>query len=249
MVDPIRKKSPRAPSIGLEEALERALHAYDKERLHPAPADVIAQDIGYKGANSGTALQALASLRYFGLLERPRDGILAVSKDVESYKFAPHEVHRRELLVRFLRSPPLFAELLNKYSTGLPSDANLKHELIIQKGFTPAAADIALRAFKQSVQFARFFDKVDDPVPEDSDNEVARDEIAQPVVAERATNPKGQEPSSVEPAADLDRIPVRLPGNRRAWLLIPVPFYESDKARLKAQIDLLLTEENEGGAS
>jgi hypothetical protein len=30
-------------------------------------------------------------------------------------------------------------------------------------------------------------------------------------------------------------------------LVIPDPFFEADKARLKAQIDLLLTQDEEGG--
>jgi hypothetical protein len=42
-----------------------------------------------------------------------------------------------------------------------------------------------------------------------------------------------------------DRIPIRLPGGRRAWLEIPPVFYEADKARIKAQIDLLLTEDGD----
>lgn len=45
-----------------------------------------------------------------------------------------------------------------------------------------------------------------------------------------------------------DQIPVRLPGGRRAWLIIPTPFFDADKARLKAQIDLLLTQDEEDGA-
>ena len=49
----------------------------------------------------------------------------------------------------------------------------------------------------------------------------------------------------VSPVAGFDRIPVRLAGGRRAWLEIPTPFYAADKLRLKAQIDLLLTEEEE----
>jgi hypothetical protein len=36
---------------------------------------------------------------------------------------------------------------------------------------------------------------------------------------------------------------VRLDQSRRAWLEIPTPFYEADKKRLKAQIDLLLTDD------
>ena len=232
--------------MSLDEAIQRTLMAYDKERLHPAPAEVVAQNIGYKGANSGTALQALASLRYYGLLDRPRDGVLAVSKDVESYKFAPDERIRREILIRFLKSPPLYAELLEKYSAGLPSDANLKHELITQKGFTPAAADIVLRAFQRSVVFAEYF----------RDDNTARDQIehevlpkgpteAYPRVDDRAISRERNAPVT-DDEGDLDRIPVRLPGNRRAWLVIPMPFFNSDKARLKAQIDLLLTEDEDG---
>src|SRR5205814_1139396 len=104
--------------------------------------DVVAQNIGYKSANNGAALAALASLRYFGLLERPKDGFLAVTKDVEAFKFAPDERMKRSLLLGFLRRPQLYAELLEKYDSGLPSDANLRYELI-QRGFTPASAESA----------------------------------------------------------------------------------------------------------
>ena len=40
--DAVRKRSPRAPSIPLDDALDKALKIYDKERLHPAPTDVVA---------------------------------------------------------------------------------------------------------------------------------------------------------------------------------------------------------------
>jgi hypothetical protein len=38
---------------------------------------------------------------------------------------------------------------------------------------------------------------------------------------------------------------MRAKGARRAWLIIPTPFFVADKQRLKAQIDLLLTEDEE----
>jgi len=40
---------------------------------------------------------------------------------------------------------------------------------------------------------------------------------------------------------------VRLAGGRRAWIEIPTPFYLSDKRRIKAQIDLLLTDDEDEG--
>lgn len=255
MNESVRKKSPRSPSMTLDEALDRALRAYDRERLHAAPIDVVAQNIGYKTASSGAALGALASMRYFGLFERPKEGFLAVTKDVESYKFAPDERMRRSLLIGFLRRPQLYSDMLEKYNTGLPSDANLRFELINQRGFSPQAAESTLLAFRRSVEFAEFYSldheasqssSVDAVVPEVEDFD-GRD----------GPNGKGVQRSSdrLAPAAPqlheaqeipaLDRIPVRLPGGRRAWLYIPTPFFSTDKERLKAQIDLLLTEEDE----
>ena len=66
-----RKKSPRAPSSALDEALERALRLYEKERRHAVPMELAAQAMGYKGAKNGAALTTFATLRYYGLLDRP----------------------------------------------------------------------------------------------------------------------------------------------------------------------------------
>jgi hypothetical protein len=252
------KKSPRAPSMSLKDALERVMRAYDRERLHEAPTEVVAQNIGYKNANSGTALSAIASLRYFGLLIRPRNGFLAVSKEVETFKFAPTEVQRQALLATFLTKPPLYQDLLKKYVSGLPSDANLKYELI-ERGFIPAAAETALVAFRESVEFTRYFQNsneigtsIEDDEELSSQNE-SQANISSNIAAVLPT-PSGTVVStpSASPALPLhettdehDRIPVRLSGGRRAWLIIPTPFYQADKQRLKAQIDLLLAEDED----
>ncbi|MDB5823796.1 MAG: hypothetical protein JWR21_2500 [Herminiimonas sp.] len=250
MVDVPRKKSPRFPSMSLDEALDRAIKVYEKERLHAAAVDIVATHIGYKSANNGSALAALASLRYYGLLERPKEGFLAVSKDVESFRYAPEEEHRQALLIKFLKQPPLYAELLEKYATGLPSDANLRYELI-QRGFNPSAAAYALGVFKRSVDFAGFYDVAPTPVEaeavegnEQSTFSRVDDASAAPALFAAGRTTPVALPQSVE-HEDFDRIPVRLPGGRRSWLVIPTPFYSADKVRLKAQIDLLLAEDED----
>lgn len=245
--EPQRKKSPRAPSMALDEALERTMKVYDKERLHAAPTDVIAQHMGYKGANNGAALSALASIRYYGLVDRAGDGLLAVTKDVESYRHAPSEEIRRSFLRRFMTSPPIFAELLDKYSTGLPSDGNLKYELI-NRGFTPAAAASLVTVLRQSVEFVGVQAEESNSAEMSTDLPIASQDEARPLVNMRSAGATSQTDSRAEVNSsddeDHDRIPVRLPGGRRAWLLIPNVFFESDKTRIKAQIDLLLTEED-----
>jgi len=240
MSDIPRKKSPRAPTIALDEALDRALRAYEQDRLHSTPTDVFAQNIGYKSANNGAALSVLASLRYFGLVERQGDGMLAVAKNVETYKYAPNDALKRTVLLSFLRSPPLFEELLDRYDAGLPSDGNIRYELI-QRGFAPSAAEVVLVAFRRSVEFARAYES--DTSPRTLDPVVSLSSPPSP--SSTAPSSIGTKEGGVVPDEEFDRIPVRLPGARRAWLLIPTVFLESDKNRLKAQIDLLLTEDDE----
>ncbi|WP_442497454.1 hypothetical protein [Methylobacter sp. sgz302048] len=228
------------------------MKVYDRERLHSTPIEIVAQHLGYKSANNGSALSTLASLRYFGLLGRPKEGMLAVAKEVESYNFAPDEKLRRSLLLGFLERPALYSELLEKYESGLPSDANLKFDLI-QRGFAPQAAESALVVFKRSVIFADYFggepsDEVEGSVYDAQDNSilVANDFQSSAGKVSLTTPSSAVAIPQVEvDDAELDRIPVRLPGGRRAWLFIPTPFYDADKARLKAQIDLLLTAEDE----
>jgi hypothetical protein len=252
MNDVLRKKSPRAPSLPLDESVERALKIYDKERRHAAPTDVIAQNLGYKSANNGSALSTIAALRSFGLLEKAQEGKLAVAKDVEAYRFAPTDELKSQLRRKWLRTPSIFSELLEKYAEGLPSDASLRFDLI-QRGFTPSSAESTLAVFKKSIEFAKFFEESssDDRKAEGVETEAEADD--QPAAA--SVDVQSRPVENVAPAAasvapdGYDRIPVRLAGGRRAWLEIPTPFFEADKKRLIAQIELILTEDDAENSS
>lgn len=251
----VRKKSPRAPSISLDDALDKALKIYDKERLHPTSADIVAQHMGYKDANNGRALGSIASLRYYSLAERVGNGQIAVSKDVESYKYAPSDEMRKAYLGRFLAAPVLFAELLERYSDGLPSDDSLRYELI-QRKFLPSTAESVVGIFKKSIEYAKVYETAqiaqssDNVVPEalseesDLDTRLERPRHPQPPAAKGPNHPTPSLDEAGEGDVQHDRIPVRLSGGRRAWLLIPRIFHEADKQRLKAQIDLILTEDD-----
>jgi hypothetical protein len=238
----VRKKSPRAPSMPLSEAIDGALKIYSHDRRHAIPVELAAQHLGYKSANNGTAIKALASIRYFGLLGRPQEGQLAVEKEVEDYNFAPDPRQKAELIRRWLLTPPVFAEVLNKFADGLPSDAALKFELI-QRGFLPEAAEALVGVLKSSVEFAHYYDisvsavksELPQPASENAAGGVSN-------YGEQIPAASGPRHSSLQAA---DRIPVRLSGGRRAFLEIPSPFFEADKERLKNQIDLLLTEDDE----
>lgn len=260
----IRKRSPRAPLISLREAVERASKVYEKEGKHPASADIVAQHLGYKSAENGAAKQALAALGYYGLMVRPSEGMLAVSKSFEEYKFAPTDELRAKILQKWLLTPSTFAELREKFQDRLPSDASLKFELI-QKGFNPATADECRAAFVESLQYVNGLMQAAIPKLGGAEGEVvntgnegnegndstaieAKGELAVSEVMGRYSEPSSrmaeQQPAM---AADEggDRIPVRLTNGRRAWLVIPSPFYAADKRRLISQIELLLADDEE----
>lgn len=253
-----RKVSPRAPSIALEEAITRVGRMYKAENRHAAPLEVALKHIGYNSKN-GASLQAVASLGYWGLVERTKDGGLVVTKAFEQFEFTPNEAHKHELLLGFLRKPALFADMLEQYQHQLPSDATLRYDLI-QRGFNPASAMNCVGVFKRSVEFARYFEtnlssKQNDEVESEGDDtgsdESDRDYEAAPSTVDVRTPTKTGESSPAVPTAasvpatELDRILVRLAPGRTAWLEIPVPFYSADKKRLKRHIDLLLTFDEE----
>lgn len=257
MNNTVRKKSPRAPSIALDDAIEKIGKMYDKERCHLAPIEALAQHLGYKSAANGAALSALASLKYFGLLDRPKEGMGAVSKEYETFKYAPNEAIKVNAITKWLLSPPVFAELLDRYKEGLPSEATLKYDLI-QMGFSPQAADSCAQVFRKSVDFAKYFELREQAglVQETGLGATNQIEPTEPFAAypssengmEQRYKPSSgddQKPS-VPPVShpEVDRIPVRLGGGRKAWIEIPTPFYSTDKTRLKNQIDLLITDDD-----
>lgn len=243
-----RKLSPRAPSFALDDAIERASRIYEKERTHIIPAEVAAQDMGYSGARNGAALSAMATLRYYGLLERREESKMAISRDYETYKFAPDETHRRAMLVTWLRNPPVFQELLDKYKDGLPSDATLKFDLI-QQGFSPQSADSCISVFKKSVEFSGYFARgVAEPRSTEeggSDGRLGHEAYEVDTFSGADALANAQRELTRTANYTLDRIPVRLSRGRKAWIEVPVPFYNNDKQRLKNQIDLLLTDDEE----
>jgi hypothetical protein len=254
-----RKVSPRAPTLALDEAMVRIAKMYKAEGRHATPIEVALKHIGYSSKN-GAAVQALASLGYWGLVERPKDGLVMVSKAVEDYQYTPDEEHRHSLLIGFLRKPGLFASLLDKYHDRLPSDATMQYDLI-QNGFIPSSAATCLAVFKKSVEFTRYFER---PLTGSSPTEFATGAEVDPELQNAPPNESAsgmlesdsfglgstEKIHSVDSGTStaegsVDRIPIRLAGGRRAWLTIPIPFFNTDKERLKKHIDLLITDDED----
>lgn len=270
-----RKVSPKAPSISLKDAVSKALDILGKEGLHDLPNNVVAQDLGYKSINNGAAVSTIAALKAFGLMTVPKQGFLAVAKDVRDFKYHPDEGNKERLLLDWIKRPKVYSVLLEKYKDGLPSDRKIKWDLM-EMGFTEKGTDSFLTTFKESVEFCRYFDRLTKPEATEWEGQEPNQRTEQapslplttmmaasvPVGAATLQAPSGAAllmPTLDYQAASLaapdlgrqaesgtahDRIPVRLSGGRRAWIEVPVPFYEEDKTIIKAQIDLIIADEH-----
>lgn len=157
-----KHRSPAYPFMGLETAIERARVVYEKERMHPATVPVMAGHWGFKDKSSG-GLQTVSALRQFGLMEEaPGNGAARRVKLTDAARrlivLPADNPERPRLLAEAARKPTLYAELLEKWGSELPSDQNLRTYLLLERNFNESAVDGAIRNFRSSISFAGLAD-------------------------------------------------------------------------------------------
>ncbi|MFP5204909.1 MAG: hypothetical protein ACLGSH_06115 [Acidobacteriota bacterium] len=146
-----KHRSPNCPQITFAEAIEKGRKVYEQEHTHPAAKIVVAQDLGYSSIN-GRSLTLIGALRQYGILEGSADS-LRVTQDAIAYFERDNGPEKVAAMRRMALAPDLFAELAKLHIHGMPSDGNLRYELI-QKGFTSKAADDVIKVYKANVQLA-----------------------------------------------------------------------------------------------
>jgi hypothetical protein len=239
----VKTRSPQCPSISLKEAIEKTDAIYEKEKKHPVANEAVAKSLGYKSANNGAAARMMASLSYYGLLNKAGNGKLSVSPDFEKYSFAPNGKIRQEFLTKWIHAPKIFSEVIGKYGYNLPSDNALKYDLI-ERGFKPDTADNAVSVLRDSIHFLLENSDVSTlhkPETEEADSDevvVDADDTLEEVI-----KPTVKSTSTVNLSDDFDVFPVRLHNNRQAAIHLPRPFNQKDREIIKRQLDAILADD------
>jgi len=145
-----KARSPVYPAIGLKEAVDRVRLVYEKDYTNRVPRAVIAQHMGYSGL-SGKSLGVLSALGKYGLLEGRADETKVSALAVAILAHPPGEPERIEALKQAATAPELFRDLDERSQGGRGSDPALKAWLQTE-GFIPAAADAAIRAYRETKQ-------------------------------------------------------------------------------------------------
>ena len=252
-----RKRSPLYPSIGLEEAVEKARTLYEQDKGAAGTLDVLAEHWGTT-TKSSSFLQGVASLKRYGLLVElpgtPRK--LKLSKDALDIVLLPETDHRHvSALKRAAVAPQAFRELWNEHGSDLPSDQNLRHHLITAKNFLPAAAADLIKQYKKTITYAGL--EKGDKIPNDPPEGTAPAAGSAPVGSifdvgfgqqpsgERMTpasnlhNPAGEpiKEAAPPPPAGHKGFPIYLTKNQQGAMHVPASMTPQDYLLLKTQIE------------
>ena len=156
-------RSPAYPFIPLDKALARA-EALRKAIGNKADTRVVSAmgHWGY-GEKSSGGIQTAAALKHFGLIDDSgsgRDRRLKLSELALRILLdqRPDSVERKQLIQRSALLPKMHQELWERWGRDLPVDAELRHYLLLDRGFNENGAEDFIREYKATISYAGLLD-------------------------------------------------------------------------------------------
>ena len=152
-MEPRKRRSPSHPTMDLRTAIEKVREvysAYDESAVH---RDALASCIGYS-PGSGPALQAVASISAYGLLEKKLDkGELAVSRLAMTILYPESPIELTSSLREAALKPMVFSQIAKRFSNHVPHEDGVRSLLNRDLGFTEKAARKAAATYVASMKF------------------------------------------------------------------------------------------------
>ena len=143
-------RSPNYPAIDLASALASIEKAFKAENRNKMSRLVLAKHLGYNSLN-GRSLGQIGAVRAYGLIDG-RGEELRISDDAVTALMAPGgSAERKAALERLAVEPALFKQLRSDFPDTLPSEENIKFQLV-KRGFTADAAGKAAKNYLKTMQ-------------------------------------------------------------------------------------------------
>lgn len=141
-------RSPSAPSVSLQDAIENARKIHDGYMVSGVARDAIAQTLGYT-PTSGKGARMIASLQSYGLLEKRSKGECGITGLAIKILLPDSEDEKREAVGIAFASPPVFSSLVKKFGGGIPQEPGVVSHLR-RNGFGETSAKHTTRVFLAS---------------------------------------------------------------------------------------------------
>lgn len=154
--DAVRKRSPRYPIVGIDEALERARLIYNEDRRAFATFDAILEHMGYKAREKkgGRSARMVATLNQYGLLEKKGGQYRVSDTAFRIFELPEDNPERAQLIRQAALSPPIISKVLRHYKGELPSDTTLRSHLVLDEEFNRDSAGEFIRVLRRTIQVA-----------------------------------------------------------------------------------------------
>ncbi len=156
-----RTRSPAYPFINLETAIARAKQFYDKEQRNAANINIASKHWGFLEGSSNGA-QTVAALISFGLMQDEGTGEKRAVRLTQAalrilLDTRPDSNERAEIIRQLALSPKIHRQLWERWGTGLPSDAQLRHTLLFgwETPFNENSVDYFIAEYKSTIAFAK----------------------------------------------------------------------------------------------
>ena len=162
---PRKPRSPSYPAFNLRLAVDRANQIYEQGSSAPLNREALSLAMGYKPTSSA-AKQAVATLRYYGLLEPRGSGQMSVSPLAVKLLMPESDSQKYDAACEALVKPPVFAELAEKFNNQIPSEGVIVPTLAQDGGFNKDAAERVAKAYISSASWVR---ELQDPGTDDSE--------------------------------------------------------------------------------
>jgi hypothetical protein len=146
-----RERSRNCPNIALSSAVELAKKLYEKAGKAKIKAEVAVNALGYAGLN-GAALTTLGALNQYGLVDREKGGIVAISLSAIRLIHPLNKEQEVQTLRELALKPQVFMELFDGGFQKGTEDLIANH--LIQNGFTPDKAKKSAMVFKSNIELA-----------------------------------------------------------------------------------------------
>ncbi len=149
-----RDRSPGYPFIPLKTAIQRLTAFEEYFKRHPAPVGKAGLAWGM-APNGSQALQTVAALKAFGLLdsERGKDAQLTVSEDARTYLRAQQDNVKREVLKRAALKPKQIEVHWQAWGQDRPPDPICLDVLVLKEGFSQDGAIKFLKVYDETIAF------------------------------------------------------------------------------------------------
>jgi hypothetical protein len=156
-----KHRSPNYPVMALKKAIEKVSLILKDSKRHEVPLAVACASLGFKNVRSSSAIQTIAALRAFDLIQVKGSGTnrkVAVSE--RAARIIGDHNAKAQLIREAALMPKLHREVwaaFFKDGEGLAPDKAIHHYLIWERPegkFSPESADAFIRQFHQTLDFA-----------------------------------------------------------------------------------------------